>query len=480
MAGHGKNGKRGRFSSYILVLFLLGLILVALISISPINFVFVVNASPANEDFTGWTESVGEGVLARLSQTALRCTFVGMTRDDDDVYLYDDKGVGNFEDFIIDFDFNMTSLANIGATIRLMGGVVVLTNTLGDIKSIATTATYACVIINSVSSSTVKYTVQLKQRDGGITNDVGTYQYSTATMYYFRFSRSGTDLVLWSYGSDANRCNNVSILETLSFSGASTAYQYSQVTTSVDNPTDGAFTMSGYVENLDLEVVIDVTAPFFSDVAFSQNVTNRATNFSCVVSDTDSYLSHAVFSWNATGSWVNRSAYAFPVGVNSSLYNRTEILPFAGLYLGFRFYANDTLGNMNVSVITAFSVVLEVTFLYNSTRGLLMVNGTDTVNGTVTTYLNNTLLRLSALVYNSSFCFANFTWFLNGTSESGSSLVNPYNLILVNKNYEVQTVFVVVPAEDHFYVYLFVLVAFAFGFIGLVVYRRKFERGFSY
>jgi len=416
------------------------LLCLMILSVFTVFFSFVPMVMAAPEDYTSYTEvDVNDHI-----------TYEGTNHinyrplESEDCYAYFDYGINYFTDFIHHVD-GMAEDSTAGH--NMLGIPWCVANDLDDALGLYTNQkTHIVLGIQRKSTETHMVQIFVRERHGAVANlDNTGWVLEEDTWYFLKIEKNGTSLICDIYSTaglrDAGEGSDgdVDILSITLEADHNFRYIYS----ANNYHAVGSEYWEGEFENLDLlPVGEDATPPFFSDIGYeNQNITNRATNFSCVITDATSNISHAVFSWNASGSWVNRTAYDLGDDSSSVMYNRTEILPHAGFLLGFRFYANDSLDNWGVSSITAFIVILEVTFRYNSTRGLLRVNGTDAANGTTSTYLNNTVLELTAIVYNSSFSFLNFTWFLNSTADSGNSLYNPYNLTLINKNHETWAVF---------------------------------------
>ncbi|MBT4114352.1 hypothetical protein HOD83_03605 [Candidatus Woesearchaeota archaeon] len=106
-------------------------------------------------------------------------------------------------------------------------------------------------------------------------------------------------------------------------------------------------------------VNIDNQAPEYSDNR--TNTTNsfigNDVEFNLTWADDDAYdvgLSGFIFSTNDSGSWVNYSEYDFGAQTDSNY--TINITGYAGLTVGWRFYANDTYNNLNESEIFKLDV----------------------------------------------------------------------------------------------------------------------------
>lgn len=96
--------------------------------------------------------------------------------------------------------------------------------------------------------------------------------------------------------------------------------------------------------------------PYFSNLTYNQTVTLRTTRFTANISD-DHGVSHYQLEWDlCTGTWVNSSL--------KNAYGTTSLIGFVDRTIGgtvgctiyFRFWANDTSGQWNVSDTVAFKL----------------------------------------------------------------------------------------------------------------------------
>jgi hypothetical protein len=99
----------------------------------------------------------------------------------------------------------------------------------------------------------------------------------------------------------------------------------------------------------------DKTPPTFSGVSHNSTIAGHATRFSILFNDTFALNSTGayIFSTNNSGSWVNDSRVFFTT--TPSWANVTKTLTASsGASVGYRWYANDTAGNWNVTPIYSF------------------------------------------------------------------------------------------------------------------------------
>ncbi|MBS3165027.1 fibronectin type III domain-containing protein [Candidatus Woesearchaeota archaeon] len=135
-------------------------------------------------------------------------------------------------------------------------------------------------------------------------------------------------------------------------------------------------------------------------------------------------LSHYVFAINRTGDWTNTSSVVF-TGVQNFSTNVSAITEEAGTLIAWRFYANDTSGNVNSSPELTF-VVGGVAW-NQTTITLPAANKNEgPQNSTVllTGYLNNTNIRVACFQGDCAIVLSNFS--------DGLSLNGTANLVMFN------------------------------------------------
>jgi hypothetical protein len=90
--------------------------------------------------------------------------------------------------------------------------------------------------------------------------------------------------------------------------------------------------------------------------------------------DANTYLSRFIFSWNATGTWINES-YTFPPNSFQAWANVTKTINNAGR-ICWRFYANNSLNFWNATPISCIDVSLPknpIWLYYNSSKTQVFV-----------------------------------------------------------------------------------------------------------
>jgi hypothetical protein len=110
----------------------------------------------------------------------------------------------------------------------------------------------------------------------------------------------------------------------------------------------------------------DTVSPTFSSASHNSTVAGQSARFSVLWND--NFALHPsgtyVFSTNNSGSWVNDTAVSFATTpswaeVTKTLNESTDIL------VGYRWYANDTSGNWNVTPIYTLSTTLTTEIVYS-------------------------------------------------------------------------------------------------------------------
>jgi len=154
------------------------------------------------------------------------------------------------------------------------------------------------------------------------------------------------------------------------------------------NDSLGSWNSTAYAD-LGFEVFSDSTPPNWTSLSVNESYPKQGdwVEFSAYWSDEQSDLDSWIFSWNATvsGDWENVSSGSLSGAGDWS--NATLQVPdYANSSYGFRFYANDTSGFMNVTGIGYFTVSgdMKVVLVEPLDGKLVAHNITFTVNATVT------------------------------------------------------------------------------------------------
>ncbi|MBU0894038.1 MAG: hypothetical protein KKB88_01195 [Nanoarchaeota archaeon] len=122
--------------------------------------------------------------------------------------------------------------------------------------------------------------------------------------------------------------------------------------TSLPNPFGGgSFTnnrMYGFYAVWEAAPPTDETPPTYSNNQTNNTIVGQSTLFSLLVNDETALHPNGayIFSTNNTGIWINESAVLF--SATPSWANVTKVLnSTSGLIIGYRWYLNDTVGNIN-------------------------------------------------------------------------------------------------------------------------------------
>lgn len=206
------------------------------------------------QDFTTYTEVDASAVL---TQTTARATATVLSRNTT-AYLYYDFGAGHFSG---DVEFVFTSQITAvpaPAAGRLGGviGMVALCNTLGDVITWrGSLPAIHCFMYNSTDAGTAQQ-YYLEEGNSGGTYVDNSINLTSLGIYYPRFERDesvGTYGTIYLYiYSDSGRTTLVDTLS-LTLHTAKYDFRYLETTFSADDNLGVNRTLSGYVEDLDLQ-----------------------------------------------------------------------------------------------------------------------------------------------------------------------------------------------------------------------------------
>ena len=130
-----------------LIILVLALLILLVMSLSVSKFVPTVQASPAYEDFTGYTEVDPGGHIAK---TANHVDFQDYRTED--AYLYKDKGAGHFADFTHKID-----VKSVSGALWHQAHVWLLSNDVDDAKGLLNNGKTAITVDIYKASSGVVY-----------------------------------------------------------------------------------------------------------------------------------------------------------------------------------------------------------------------------------------------------------------------------------------------------------------------------------
>jgi len=229
-----------------LVILVLALLILLIVSLSISKFVPTVQASPAYEDFTVYTEVDPNSHIAK---TANHVDF--QDHRTEDAYLYKDKGAGHFTDFT-----HKINIKSVSGALWHQAHVWLLSNDIDDAKGLLNTGKTAITVdIYKAGSGVVYLTLEEFYTTGEYGNSWSPM--SENVWYYLTIQKSGTALTCKVY-SDSARTN---LLTTLSLTlKANHNFRYVFVCNTWNSNSAGC-NGDEDVENLDLqEVSITVTS----------------------------------------------------------------------------------------------------------------------------------------------------------------------------------------------------------------------------
>lgn len=192
------------------------------------------------EDFTTYTEVDPNNHISVASSTHVD---VNVINEGEDAYLYDDKGVDHFEDFVHNIDIKaVTHQSTTGE-----GCCWVLANIVDDWRAIYNGGGDLLSVL-LIWYAPGEWRLYLQEVDGG--SYYATYQViSQSTWYYLTIERSGTSLTCKAY-SDSARTNLLFTLS-LTLHTPITKFRYIYAVQS-DNKSWSTYWATYDVENLDL------------------------------------------------------------------------------------------------------------------------------------------------------------------------------------------------------------------------------------
>ena len=198
------------------------------------------------EDFSTFTKAGAD--QARITTTADRASWTTLRRDDQ-AYLYKDYGVGYFAgEFTIDFDLRFSDIEAGDASNRPFVDVFVLDTVIGTEPNQGASA----ISVRPKQNAGVDDTFWFRLAVAGGSEDNLVIR-NINTTYYCRVIRSATNVVTLSVYSDAARNN---LIFTLGTRSTATALRYVLTAVSMESGNDPADHSTGYIENLDLDPLL--------------------------------------------------------------------------------------------------------------------------------------------------------------------------------------------------------------------------------
>lgn len=129
---------------------------------------------------------------------------------------------------------------------------------------------------------------------------------------------------------------------------------------------------AGYLTNLDRATYYDVgsyPAPECGETSLSTTLAGQAADFTAEWTGLEG-LSHGILSHNASDTWTNRSAIALS-GTSDTFQDSFTLPSEDGKVVGYRFYANDTLGQWGDSGILTLTITSPPVQSQNTASSLL-------------------------------------------------------------------------------------------------------------
>ena len=242
---------------------------------------------------------------------------------------------------------------------------------------------------------------------------------------YINFSSADPDGDAVSYTIYINGSLNITTTVNVTDWNASDGY-YNLTITANDSSAVSANSSVRYFR-------LDTTKPSWSGNETNATLVkiNGNVTFNITISDGGSGLSYYIFSWNGTGSWDNNSNGSVSGGSQKLIINKSTNLS-QGNTIGYRWYANDSAGNWNTSLLRMFMVVnSEITFsdAVNSSPNFKRYEN-FTANITITDA--DSELNYSIFSTNNSGSWANDTTIISGTTYRANS---SRNISLAQGNY---------------------------------------------
>ncbi|MBU1854065.1 MAG: LamG domain-containing protein, partial [Candidatus Omnitrophica bacterium] len=251
----------------------------------------------------------------------------------------------------IPFYTNVTNPYNISLNAGESSEITWWINATGTVNSNNTFNLYANLTSNmSISNSTSQWNVTIKSIPGTptISYPVSGKNYSSIT--YLNYSATDEDGDSLTYNIYINNILNISgISGNVTSWNASEGYYNMTVTASDGTQTSANSSVTIFR--------IETTAPSWSNNWTNASLLkiNRNATFNITVTDNIG-LDYYIFSWNGTGTWDNTTSGSISgSSVNLSVSKSTNLSQ--GNVIGYNWYANDSAGNMNNSLLRTFTVI---------------------------------------------------------------------------------------------------------------------------
>lgn len=207
-----------------------------------VNIVPMAGASPSYEDFTTYTEVDPN---SHIEKTANHIDFNAY--ENEDAYVYKDKGADHFMDFEHLVDVKDTHIND-----AVAGGVWAVSNDIDDMVGLETTGKTALMVFMYDHSTAGTRRIYIRETYDSIAYSDYYAPFTFGASYYLRIIKLGTAFSCEIYGSDADRTNEENVIDTpsLTLHGDWTfRYVFGAITYNVGE----AFHTDVDVDNLDLQ-----------------------------------------------------------------------------------------------------------------------------------------------------------------------------------------------------------------------------------
>ncbi|MBI2138973.1 LamG domain-containing protein, partial [Candidatus Woesearchaeota archaeon] len=190
-------------------------------------------------------------------------------------------------------------------------------------------------------------------------NNIGSQQGSSSFNGYIDEFR------IWNRSLSASEVNQLYMSNLQKFNSTHWELYVNQsknATTGLENGTYTyrafAFDTSNNWNNTEQRTLtIDATAPSFSNNQTNASSATQNSNVTFNITITDNIgLSYFIFSWNGTGVWDNATNGTLSGAAQNVTVNKTPTVPTNNI-VAYRWYANDSAGNLNSSILYSFQIV---------------------------------------------------------------------------------------------------------------------------
>jgi len=287
----------------------------------------------AYEDYTTYTEVDPNTDITVATNTLT----IDTMRRDVSAYVYKDKGAGHFSgDFEHVVDVKATASDDHGSVT-----IWALADSVNDVTDALAVGDLIHILFYQPSEA-LGLSIWLREWYSGSNYDDKTYLISMNTWYYLTIDRISSVLRCRVYLDSAR----TSLLDALQITVHSTpAYRYVYGVMSETSNFAPTATMSCEVKNLGLD--LDFVYPTFNLIGLNSTLNASGIQFTINLSDNVA-LDTCLLEWNNTGTSANVS-YSLSGTTYLLLANQT-LHATEAVRIYYRFFFNDSSGNMNVTV----------------------------------------------------------------------------------------------------------------------------------